>query len=551
MLLVAAGSAPSSAADPADLLLLGGKVLTVDGKNRVVEAVAIRDGKIVAVGSNADVRKHAGRATREFDLQGRTVIPGIIATHCHAIGVGRDFLETGAYDELTSIAEVQEWIRRQAKYTAADRWIRVPRADITRLKERRLPTPAELDAACTSHPVLFNAARKNVLNSAGFRLAGVEPETQSIPGGKVVRDADGRPLFIAGGDAHLRQFFPGSELTDEETLSALRDVLWHYNRVGITSIFERATNREGYDLYRTLKDRGELSVRTTATIRQQFRNGEQVEKFTQELGLKTGDGDDWLRVGPLKITLDGGIHWGTTFLREPYGKKRIDFYALNGLQEESWHGDVYYTAEQMTDIFKTGHRLGWQMCCHVTGDAGVDRVLDALEAANRDVPLADRRFTLVHAYCPVADAIARAKALGVCVDTQAPLYYKDGDAIAEVYGPAWAERFLGLKDWVRGGIPVAINGDHMIGLDPDKSMNAYNPFLWLWVAVARTTRGGNTYGPEQKLSRLEALRLVTVNGAYLSFDEDKKGSLEPGKFADLAILDRDYLSCPEEEIRLI
>ena len=531
----------------ADWVFLNGKVLTLDRQDRIAQAIAIRSEKVVEVGSDTDIRKHIGTSTKVIDLKGKTIVPGFIATHCHAIGVGLNSLQ-GPFVELTSIAEIQKWLREKAKLIPEGRWIRVPRADITRLKERRHPTPEELDAACSTHPVIFNAARKNVLNSLGFRTAGITDETKQIPGGIVVRDSEGKPRMIAGGDGHLRKFFPRPQFTDEEKLAALRKVLRKYNEVGITSVFERATNIDGYRLYRALREKDELTVRSTLTIRQQFKSGEQVKTFTEKLGMKTGDGDDWIRIGPLKISVDGGIHWGTTRLRESYGPKRIKFYALEGIEDENYRGNLSYSVARMTDVFEAGHREGWQMCCHVTGDAGVDRVLDALEAVNGKFPITKRRFTLTHAYFPAIDSIKRARKLGVCVDTQASLYYKDSDAIAEVYGADWAERFIGLGDWVRGGVPTAINGDHMIGLDPNRSMNAYNPFLMLYVAVSRKNKSGRVYGVRQKLTRTEALRCLTSTAAYLSFDEKKKGTLEPGKLADLVVLDRDFLSCAEEEI---
>ncbi|MCH7728257.1 MAG: amidohydrolase family protein, partial [Planctomycetes bacterium] len=216
-----------------------------------------------------------------------------------------------------------------------------------------------------------------------------------------------------------------------------------------------------------------------------------------------------------------------------------------------YRGDLRYSTALMKEVFAAGHKLGWQMCCHVTGDAGVEHVLEALEAVNKEFPITQKRFSLTHAYFPDSDIVKQARRLGVCVDTQSSLYYKDSDAMAEIYGKNWAERFIGLGSWYHGGVPVAINGDHMMGLNPDTAMNAYNPFLMLYVAVSRKNRAGRIYGPHQKLTRNEALRCVTTNAAYLGFDETKKGSLEPRKLADLAVLDRDYLTCPEEEIRKI
>lgn len=534
---------------PADTVLIGGKIVTLNPKQPVAEAIAVRGGRILAVGTTEDISKLGGPETKVIPLGGMMVLPGLIETHCHAIGVGRNAL-IEPYAELSTIAEIQQWLKEKAKITPKGRWITVPRTPITRLIERRHPTASELNSGCSTHPVVFTAARKSSLNSAAFAELGVKPGDKTLPdgSGKVIPDEQGQPWILVGGDAQIRDFQTERDFSDEETLAALARVTRGYHEVGITSIFERASNADGVRLFRELHKRGRLSVRSTLTIRQQFQSGEHVADFSESLGMKTGDGDDWVRIGPLKITLDGGIHWGTTRLREPYGEKRITFYRLD---DPGYRGDLYYSVEQMKSIFTEAHRRGWQMCVHVTGDGGIDALLEALEAADEDQPVRERRFTLTHAYFPALDQIPRMKKLGMGVDTQSFLYLRDADAIAKVYGQSWAERFIGLGDWVRGGIPVATNSDHMIGLDPDHSMNSFNPFLMMYLAVSRRDEFGNTHGAHQKLSREDALRCVTTNAAWLSFDEDKKGTLQPGRLADLCVIDRDYLTCPEEEIRRI
>ncbi|MCP4782398.1 MAG: amidohydrolase [Fuerstiella sp.] len=529
----------------ADTVLVSGRILTMDADDRIKTAIAIRGGRILAVGSDDEIRQFAGANTEVVELGGRMVIPGIIAAHCHAVGVAKNVLQQ-PHVELLSISAVQDWIRERAKSVPAGTWIRVPRADITRLKERRHPTPAELDAACTTHPVIFTAARKSAINSMGLETIGVKRKKASVPGGEVIFDSEGRVRLIAGANAHLKSFMPQVSHTPEQIRAALQNVHRHYNSVGITSIFERAGSIADFLLYRELHSAGNLTVRMTQTFRSGFRTARDVTSYTEKLGMRTGDGDDWVCVGPLKITVDGGIHWGNTYLRESYGEKRIRFYVH---RDPDYRGDLNYSVRQMTEVFREGHRLGWQWCCHVTGDAGVDAVLDSLSAVHRDEPdIVARRFSLTHAYFPALDSIARAKKLGVCVDTQPSLYFKDSAAIAEVYGADWAARFIGLGDWVRGGVPTAIAGDHMMGLDPDHAMNAYNPFLMLQVAVTRRNREGRVYGQQQRISRLAALRCLTASPAYLSFTEDTKGTLEKGKLADLAILDLDFLNCPEDEI---
>lgn len=534
-------------AETATLIFKNGKVITLDSQSKIAEAIAIRDGKILAVGSNAEMKPFQGEQTKVVSLDGKTVIPGLIESHVHALRAARGEL-IQPHQELNSVAEIQAWIREKVKEVPAGRWITVPRTDITRLKERRRPTPAELDAACSTHPVYMNIARKNVLNTRGFELIGIRKEGDTLAGARVIFDEAGKPLMMEGGGGAISKLIPRETVPPEATREALKKLHAIYNSVGITSILERGSRVDEYREYELLKEQNELTVRMTMTIREQLRSAEAVQEFTKKLGLITGDGDDWVRVGPLKISVDGGIHWGSTRLSEPYGEKRIKFYVL---EDPDYRGDLAYSRELMAEIFEEGQKLGWQMCCHATGDGSVNEILSALEEVNQRLPVKGRRFCITHAYFPSDESVKRSSNLGVCYDTQTYLFYRDADAINQVYGPSWVNRFMGLKMFVDAGVPVAINSDHMNGFDPDHSMNAFNPFLALYIAVSRRDIYGDVYGPQQKLSRELALRCMTSDAAYISFEEDKKGTLEPGKLADLVVLDRDYLTCPEEEIKQI
>jgi len=548
LVFVVLSSARSGAAetDPADLVIVGGQVITLDAQDRIAEAIAVREGRIVAVGTNADVEKLAGPQTKVVRLQGQSVCPGFIETHCHAVGVAKASV-TGEYAELGSIGEIQEWIRRRAAQVPAGTWIEVPRNEITRLKERRHPTPTEFDAACTTHPVLYTSVTKHVLNSLGWKTIGAAEPKATIPDADIVRNEVGRPLLMRGGNSHLRKYLPSSTVSRPDTLAALERVLARYNEVGITHIFERATDNDGLGMFRELKERGRLPLRVTGTFRFSPRSAEQVEAFVKKLGLKPREGDDWIKAGPLKITVDGGIHWGTTWLSEPYGEKRTNFYRN---LDPQYRGEQFYDLETMKTVFAAGNRLGWQWSAHVTGDEGTRNVLQAVAAVAADDPtMRERRFTLIHSYFPAPDIVKSAAELGVGVDTQGYLYYKDADVLADIYGKPWAERFIGLAEWAKAGVPVSINSDHMIGLDPDHAMNSFNPALMLWIAVVRRSQGGEVYGPEQRLSRLDALRSITHWAAKLSFDEERMGTLETGKLADITVLDGDYLQCAEDDIR--
>ncbi len=550
--LVLVAASPARPADqPADLVVLHGKVWTGDAGSSVAEAVAVRDGVFVRVGSDADVQKLVGTATRVIDADGRRVIPGLIESHVHATGAARGEV-IQPYVQLGSIGEIQEWVRQQARSAAEGTWIQIPRADLTRIRERRLPTREELDLAAPRHPVVFNWQYANrqvqVLNTAALQAARIDRDTPDPAGGKIVKGPDGEPTGRLE-DPHglVTKHIPTRQVSQEAYLRSLENLLHRYNAIGITSISERNSNVDGYRAYETLKEQGRLTARVNVTIGLRSDGTvEGTEKFIAALPFRYGDGDDWVRVGPLKIGVDGGILYGTAYMREPYGPQAASLY---GFSDPEYRGALSLTPEKVTNMIRTGHRLGWQMCSHVTGDAGVDVVLDAVEAANRDHPIGDRRYTLIHAYFPRSDAIRRAAGLGVCVDTQPAWYYKDGDALAPALGAERMAAFIGLADWTRGGITVAINSDHMQGFDPNTSLNPYNPFLAMGTAVTRRTEQGRVFGPEQKVSREEALRMMTTQAAYLSFDESRKGSIEVGKLGDLVMLDDDLLTCDADRIK--
>jgi predicted amidohydrolase YtcJ len=545
--LVAAENKPQSA----DFVLTGGSVATLDAQGTKATAVAIRGDKIVYVGDDAGAKEFIGPATKTYDAQGRTVIPGINETHVHAIGVAQgEVLEP--FKQLRSIAEIQVWTRDAAKKTPAGEWVRLPRVDITRIAERRMPTRHELDAAAGEVPAIYIWAYANrqiqVLSTAALQAAGITKGTPQPKGGKIVVDSASEPTgVIEDAPSLTAKWLPRKQASPEQILDSLVNVIEQYNRLGITSITERGSNVEGWRTYKQLHEQGRLNARATITIRVGSDGTEAgTERFIAGLPFRFGEGDDWVKVGPLKIGVDGGVLYGTAWLREPYEPGAMELYSLS---DHHHRGLLQMDAERVKTIIRTGHRLGWQMSSHVTGDAGVDIVLDAVEAANADSPITSRRYTLIHAYFPNPETAARAAKLGVCVDTQPAWYYKDADALLPALGQERMEQFIGLATWRDAGVKVALNSDHMQGIDPDLSLNPYNPWLALYTAVTRKTELGGIIGPQQKVSRLEALKMMTSDAAYIHFDEAKKGTLEVGKLGDLAVLSADYFACPEEQIK--
>jgi predicted amidohydrolase YtcJ len=533
---------------PADVVVVNGKVVTMDDASTIVEAVAIRDGRFVAVGTSADIRRLAGAGTRVIDAGGRTVIPGLIDSHVHTLGVAAAEVAQ-PFQNLESIAEIQEWIRTAATAAPAGDWIWTPRVFPTRIQERRFPTRAELDAAAPNHPVVVDGAYALMVNSAALRAAAIDVRSPNPPGGAIVKGGDGRPTgLLRNVGALLARFRRASEDTPPSS-DVLERVHAAYNRVGITSVGERGANLAGFRVYEALRKAGRLHVRATVTIRiPNPQDLASVQEFLRDLPLGPRQGDEWLKAGPLKIVADGGILAGTSFMREPYG---LTSRALYGVDDPAYRGFLTITREQIASAIDAGASRGWQMAAHVTGDAGVDAVLDAFEAARKRHPSTDPRHTLIHAYFANAEAAARAARLGVLVDTQPAWYYKDADALAPALGDRRLEPFIGLRTWLDAGVVTAINTDHMFGLDPDAAMNPFNPFLTMATAVTRHTEGGRVIGEAQRVSRMEALKLMTRDAAKFSFDEARTGSIEVGKLGDLAILSADLLTCPEDRIRSI
>lgn len=538
------------AAESADLVLQHGNVLTVDGAFRKVQAFAIKDGRFVAIGSDSDIQRWITSSTRVIDAKGATVVPGLLETHVHATGVAKIELQQ-PFHQLSSIAEIQDWVRARARQTPAGGWIQLPRVDITRIRERRMPTRAELTAASPDHPTVYTWQYANrtvqVFNDRGLKVVGLTAETVAPPGGKISHAADGLPEKLENCTGLTLKFLPSPAPAPDKYHDSLLAVLHKYNEIGITSITERNTDVSGKQSYEQLRSEGVLPVRVTLTIGLQTDGSVAgTERAIRALPFKTGDGDDWVRVGPLKVGVDGGALYGTTFMREPYPPAALAFY---GIDDPNYRSSLRISPENLKNIIRTGHRLGWQMSSHVTGDAAVDAVLDAVEAANADSPIAGRRYNLIHAYFPSPETAARAARLGVCVDAQPALYYKDGDALAAAWGEDRIRHFMGLGTWHKAGVKVAINSDHMQGVDPDTSLNPYNPFLTIQTAVARQTEGGQVFGASDRVSRELALRMMTAEAAWQSFDENRKGSIEPGKLGDFAILTGDIMTCPIERMK--
>jgi predicted amidohydrolase YtcJ len=267
----------------------------------------------------------------------------------------------------------------------------------------------------------------------------------------------------------------------------------------------------------------------------------QIEKFPH----KTGDGDDWLRFGTYKVTLDGGMTIGTAYQRIPYGPFGRQLY---GQTDPASRGQLFVPPDKLSAILSAARKRGWQLTAHSQGGGAIDNLLEAFEGLPG---LRESRSHLMHASFQSLEAIRKAARLGVLVDAQPAWLYFDAPALQKVFGQDGMRYFIPLKSMVKAGIVVAGGSDHMTGFDKNRSTNPYNPFHGMWIAVTRRMSDGRVLVPEERLTREEALRMYTFAPAYLNLDDSKKGSIEAGKYADFVVIDRDYMTCPEDEIRAI
>ena len=530
----------------ADTIYYNGHIVTMWDAHPAAEAVALRGNRFLAVGTLAEVRRAASPSARRIDLHGRTVLPGLEDSHTHPITAALSE-QDGPIPVMKSIADIQAYIREQVASSPAERLIFVPKIYSTMLTDRRYPTRQELDAAAPNRAAMTDNDYSSVLNSAALRQLGITRDTPQPDNGKIIKDVNGEPNgLILGAPQLLAPLRTSRPRTHDDMVWALKAMQKSYNAVGITSTIDRAEGPEGFRVYQELRAKGELTVRSYVTYLITGQGTpEQVRKEIEALPFVTGMGDEWFRVGSLKVIADGGILLGTAYLREPYGEHT----EIYGYHDPDYRGELSVPRENLIEMAKTADRLGWQMTAHVAGGGSLDALLDAYEAANREKPIMGRRFTVTHGNFPNPQAIERARQLGVVFDCQPAWLYEDGEAIKDVFGPARMKDFLPLRSLFDKGVIVAGGSDHMLRFDSRNAINPYNPFFGMWMAITRKTTDGTVLGPEQTITREQALRMWTVNGSYLSFEEKVKGSIEPGKLADLVVISKDILRCPVDEIK--
>jgi predicted amidohydrolase YtcJ len=551
LLLVLVGFDPQSTrAQGVDLILHNGKVVTVDRNFSIQQALAVDDGRVVAVGTNAEVLRSRGQDTRVIDLGGKTVLPGLIDSHTHPTGACMTEFDHPV-PEMETIQDVLDYIGSRARDLGEGKWVVVRQVFITRLKEQRYPTRDELDRAAPQNPVLFSTGPDASLNTLALKLSGIDKDFKVEGAGRVEKDPKtGEPTGILRNLTKYVKVTPSEhQTTDQDEERRLLELLRDYNATGLTSIIDRDASDSAIEHYRQLLGAGTLTVRVG--ISKHVDTAGSVEKIVADIRkvavhpLRAGG--PMLRLVGIKTYLDGGMLTGSAYMRQPWGTSKI--YSID---DPAYRGVLFIPPEKLLPIVKATVEAGLQYTAHSVGDGAVHNLLAAYEAVNRVTPVAPTRPCITHSNFMSREAIDQAAALGVVVDIQPAWLYLDTRTLTAQFGTDRLRYFQPLRSLFEAGVIAGGGSDHMQKIGSLRSINPYNPFLAMWVAITRKAKGyeGRLH-PEEALSREQAIRFYTINNATLLFLEDRVGSLETGKLADFIILDRDILTCPEDDIRAI
>lgn len=550
LLAVTAFALPLSAAE-ADLILHRGKIATVDERFSLREALAVKDGKLLAVGTSAEVLKLKGPRTEVVDLQGRLVIPGLMDSHVHPAGAAMTEFDHPIPD-MESIEDVLAYLRGRAQVVPEGEWISLSQVFITRLREQRYPTRAELDSVAPKHPIIYSTGPDASLNSLAMKLSGIDRDFKVTDGGSGFAERDpktGEPTGILRNcSRYVKTKSSAKPATEAEQSARLKHLFADYNAVGITAICDRNASVGSIERYRKLRDTGELTVRVSCS--QGVGSIGKLEAITDSIRAVAKNPlhlqrDDWLHIIGIKMFLDGGMLTGSAYMRQPWGVSQI--YAIT---DPEYRGVRFIPKDRLVPMVRAAVESGLQFTAHSVGDGAVHGLLEVYdELAKEGLPIRQTRASVTHCNFMSREAVETAARLGVVVDIQPAWLYLDTRTLVKQFGYDRLRYFQPLRSIFAAGGMVGGGSDHMQKIGPMRSNNPYSPFLGLQTAITRRAKWheGQLH-PEEALTREQALRFYTINNAKLLFKEDRSGSLEPGKLADLAVLDTDILTCPEDKI---
>ncbi|MCI0862759.1 MAG: amidohydrolase [Chloroflexi bacterium] len=510
----------TSSIGKADTVIKNANIITIDTSRPKAQALAMTHGRFAGVGSNEDLEGLIGPGTKVLDLGGKTVLPGFIDAHIHVLSSGIRHVMAADCD-VPTLKQVQAGLKEKAGKTPAGQWVQGfkfddTKTDRTASNEGRHLYRDDLDAVTTAHPILVahRAGHVYYMNTAALEAAGFNDETPDPPGGRLGRDPDtGRlngMIFERAIDPVRFGLIPVE--TEEVRREGLRTICGMLNRAGLTSVHDARVTAEEFQTYQDGKAAGELSLRVYALMwYPQF-------PALRDAGIKSGLGDDLLRIGGIKMVADGAIATRTAYLSQPYEGSQCD------------HGILAMEQDEIEEQVMVMHRAGFQVCIHANGDLTIDMVLTAYEKAQKAYPRVNTRHRIEHCTLVNEDLLMRMKALG-CIATPFCTYvYHHGEKM-RYYGEKRLEWMFAQRSFIDSGVVSTGATDYPPG--------PFEPLLGIQSCVTRTDSTGKEWGVNQRVSVEEALRLYTLNGAYASFEEDSKGSIETGKLADLVVLGSD------------
>ncbi len=538
LLRAAYAQAGAQASVDADVILRNGKIVTIDQNFSIAQAIAIRGESILAVGSNAEVGHYAGPRTKIVDLAGKTVIPGLIDDHYHMLSKAVDQYLGVEIALVPSIVAMQQAIKQKADSTPVGETIYTTSGWLPeQLAEHRTLNRRDLDAVSPRNPVVVQGGHTMYLNSLALQKLGIGRDTPSPAGGYIDKDPrTGEPtgLLVDNAMAAASQLIPVP--TRQQKIDALRVAQRKENSVGITSIREPGISADDMRVYEELLNRGELTLRVSMNLNlDPHRPTSSLVEQLRQWGVSTGFGNPMLRIDGIgEFGIDGGFE--AALMSQPYvGTSRVQtgggFYGLQRIP-----------TEEFETVLREANRLGWRGSIHTVGDKAMDVVLDTYEKANQDVPISRKRWVIEHAHYTRPDQFARIKKMDVTISTQFHPYMA-AKTMIDNWGTERASKAMRVRDWLDAGVRV--------GGGSDWSLVPANPFWMMYFFITRDTRLWGVLGADQRVTREEALRMMTMNNAYLTFDESRKGSLAAGKLADVLVLADDFLSVPEANIKSI
>jgi len=512
----------------ADLLLLGGRIYTPGDKATFQEGLGIRDGRIIAVGTNSEMESLGGRETKRIHLGGKLVLPGFRETHLHPASAG--LLRTSWIDcnGSRSIEAILKAVETKAATARPSAWIRGQGYDESRLSEGRAPNRWDLDRVAPRNPVAITKRDGHVMvvNSMALDLARIDRETPDPSGGLIYRNSDGVPNGILGEKAKALVEGVIPKPTLEEQKEGIRSAQRLLVSYGITSYDEALVTRGEIQAYQELRKEGQLILRVGLILSGNFVE-EPIAADAMRAGFTTGFGDSWLSFKGIKLIADGSMASETAATYDSYTKS-------------GGKGKMILAREDLVPLIRTYVQAGIRPCIHAIGDRAVDEVVSAISEVNRTISTQESRVRIEHCGLVTKEALENIKSLNVMVSSTYSLLYIAGDNHRDLIPSKVFNQYYPCRSYFDRGIVVASNSDW--------PSTPPNPMLSIYAVMTRMTEKGFRYPGNETVSIQEALRMFHENAAYVDFEEDRMGSLSPGKFADLAVFADDLFTIEPKEL---